>query len=482
MFEHKIFTMELAGRELSVEIGKIAQLASGSAILKYGETMVMVNVSKSAEPREGVDFFPLSVDYEEKLYSVGKIPGGFLKREGKASEKATLTSRLIDRPIRPLFPKGFRNDVQVVATVLSVDHDCTPDVVAMIGSSVALSISEIPFNGPTGSVNVGLVDGALVINPTAEQREKSSLHLTVSGTKDAVMMVEAGADEVPESLMLEAILTAHEEIKKIVAFIEEIVAEVGKEKMEFIEPKADEDIEAKVRELATDKMKEAVRVIEKLERQEAMDAVKNEVLDSFDEEALEEFGGDIVAVLDKIIKEEVRKIVKSTDALIALDEAYMEFGDESLIDEVMNYDNLLIVKTLSKAFSLAGIRMGYIVANEDIINSIEKVRAPYNLNSLSTYIATEALRQKDRMYDYVKSIKEEREKMYKTLIDLGVKAYKSSANFIFFKSDIEDLQKKLIQKDVLIRKFSSKLEGFYRVSIGTKEQNQKFLEALKEVI
>ena len=309
MFEHKIFTMELAGRELSVEIGKIAQLASGSAILKYGETMVMVNVSKSAEPREGVDFFPLSVDYEEKLYSVGKIPGGFLKREGKASEKATLTSRLIDRPIRPLFPKGFRNDVQVVATVLSVDHDCTPDVVAMIGSSVALSISEIPFNGPTGSVNVGLVDGALVINPTAEQREKSSLHLTVSGTKDAVMMVEAGADEVPESLMLEAILTAHEEIKKIVAFIEEIVAEVGKEKMEFIEPKADEDIEAKVRELATDKMKEAVRVIEKLERQEAMDAVKNEVLDSFDEEALEEFGGDIVAVLDKIIKEEVRKMI-----------------------------------------------------------------------------------------------------------------------------------------------------------------------------
>ena len=309
MFEHKIFTMELAGRELSVEIGKIAQLASGSAILKYGETMVMVNVSKSAEPREGVDFFPLSVDYEEKLYSVGKIPGGFLKREGKASEKATLTSRLIDRPIRPLFPKGFRNDVQVVATVLSVDHDCTPDVVAMIGSSVALSISEIPFNGPTGSVNVGLVDGALVINPTAEQREKSSLHLTVSGTKDAVMMVEAGADEVPESLMLEAILTAHEEIKKIVAFIEEIVAEVGKEKMEFIEPKADEDIESKVRELATDKMKEAVRVIEKLERQEAMDAVKVEVLDSFDEETLEEFEGDIVSVLDKIIKEEVRKMI-----------------------------------------------------------------------------------------------------------------------------------------------------------------------------
>lgn len=309
MFEHKIFTMDLAGRELSVEIGKIAQLASGSAILRYGETMVMVNVSKSSQPREGVDFFPLSVDYEEKLYSVGKIPGGFLKREGKASEKAILTSRLIDRPIRPLFPKTFRNDVQVVATVLSVDQDCTPDIVSMIGSSVALSISEIPFNGPTGSVCIGLVDGALVVNPTAEEREKSSLHLVVSGTKEAVMMVEAGADEVPESLMLEAILKAHEEIKKIVEFIEQIQSEVGKEKMEFIEAKPNAEIEAKVREIATEGMKEAVKVVEKLERQEAMDAVKEETINSFDEETLEEFGNDIIATLDAIIKEEVRKAI-----------------------------------------------------------------------------------------------------------------------------------------------------------------------------
>ena len=183
-----------------------------------------------------------------------------------------------------------------------------------------------------------------------------------------------------------------------------------------------------------------------------------------------------------LTKEEVRKIVKSTDALIALDEAYMEFGDESLIDEVMDYDNLLIVKTVSKAFSLAGIRMGYIVANEDIITSIEKVRAPYNLNSLSTYIATEALRQKERMFDYVKNIKEEREKIYKALVDLGVKAYASGANFVFFKSDIDNLQKKLVDKDVLIRKFSGKLDGYYRVSVGTKEQNEKFLEAFKEVM
>ena len=309
MFEHKIFTMDLAGRELSVEIGKIAQLASGSAILRYGETMVMVNVSKSAQPRDGVDFFPLSVDYEERLYSVGKIPGGFLKREGKPSEKAILTSRLIDRPIRPLFPKTFRNDVQVVATVLSVDQDCTPDIVSMIGSSVALSISEIPFNGPTGSVCIGLVDGALVVNPTAEEREKSELHLVVSGTKEAVMMVEAGANEVPESLMLEAILKAHEEIKKIVEFIEQIQAEVGKEKMEFEETKPNAEIGAKVRERATEGMKEAVKVVEKLERQEAMDAVKEQTINSFDEETLEEFGNDIIATLDAIIKEEVRKAI-----------------------------------------------------------------------------------------------------------------------------------------------------------------------------
>ena len=308
MFEHKIFKMDLAGRELSVEIGKIAELASGSAILRYGDTMVMVNVSKSAKPRDGIDFFPLSVDYEEKLYSVGKIPGGFLKREGKPSEKAILTSRLIDRPIRPLFPKGFRNDVQVVATVLSVDQDCTPDIVAMIGSSVALSISEIPFNGPTGSVLIGLVDGAFVVNPTAEEREKSSMHLVVSGTKDAIMMVEAGGDEIPDNLMLEAILFAHEEIKKVVAFIEEIAAAVGKEKMEVELHKINEEVEKAVREFATDKMKEAVKTIEKLERMEKMDAVKEETFAHF-EDILEEFGEDIDETLHLIIKEEVRKLI-----------------------------------------------------------------------------------------------------------------------------------------------------------------------------
>ncbi|WP_042272873.1 polyribonucleotide nucleotidyltransferase [[Clostridium] dakarense] len=308
MFEHKIFKMDFAGRELSVEIGKIAQLASGSAILTYGETMVMVNTSKSAQPRDGIDFFPLSVDYEEKLYSVGKIPGGFLKREGKPSEKAVLTSRLIDRPIRPLFPKGFRNDVQVVATVLSVDPDCTPDIVAMIGSSVALSISEIPFNGPTGSVLVGLVDGAFVVNPTAEEREKSTMHLVVSGTKDAIMMVEAGGEEIPDTLMLEAILFAHEEIKKVVAFIEEIVAAVGKEKIEVSLFKIDEEVEKAVREFATADMKEAVKTIEKLERMEKMDAVKEATFEKF-EDLLEEYSTDIEDTLQAIIKEEVRKLI-----------------------------------------------------------------------------------------------------------------------------------------------------------------------------
>lgn len=311
MFEHKIFKMDFAGRELSVEIGKICEMASGSCIVRYSDSMVMVNTTKSAKPRDGIDFFPLSVDYEEKLYSVGKIPGGFLKREGKPSEKAILTSRLIDRPIRPLFPKGFRNDVQVVATVLSVDQDCTPDIVAMIGSSIALSISDIPFNGPTGSVCVGLVDGAFVVNPNAEQREKSSMHLVVSGTKEAIMMVEAGADEVPDEVMLDAILFAHQEIKKIVEFIEGIVAEVGKEKMPVELYHAGEEITQLVREFATDKMKKAVQTFEKLERMENMDRVKEETLAHFEEtlEDFEDFVGDIEEVLQDIIKEEVRKLI-----------------------------------------------------------------------------------------------------------------------------------------------------------------------------
>ena len=283
----------------------------GNCIMRYGYTMLMVNATKSAEPRDGIDFFPLSVDFEEKLYSVGKIPGGFLKREGKASEKAVLTSRLIDRPIRPLFPEGFRNDVQVVATVLSVDQDCTPDIVAMIGSSIALSISDIPFNGPTGSVLIGLVDGEFVVNPTQEQREVSTLHLVVSGTKDAIMMVEAGAEEIDDEIVLNAILFAHEEIKKIVAFIEEIVAAVGKEKSEIKLHLPDEDLRSKVDAFAREKMRAAVKTVEKMERTEKMDAVSAETLEYFEKELeeFEEVAGDIEEVLHDIIKDEVRSLI-----------------------------------------------------------------------------------------------------------------------------------------------------------------------------
>ena len=225
----KVYTTELGGRELSLEFGKYCGQANGSVIVRLGDTVVMVNATAAEKPREGQDFFPLSVDFEEKMYSVGKIPGGFIKREGRPSEKATLTSRLIDRPLRPLFNKGIRNDVQVVATVLSVEHDVTPDIPAMIGASAALAVSDIPWAGPIGGVNVGLVDGEIIINPSVEQRAASKLSLTVAGTDEAVLMVEAGAKEISEEDMLRAILTGHEEIKKLVAFQKQIVAEIGKE-------------------------------------------------------------------------------------------------------------------------------------------------------------------------------------------------------------------------------------------------------------
>lgn len=304
----KIFRTSFGERELSVEIGKVAELANGACLLRCGDTVVLVTATNSDAPREGIDFFPLSVDFEERLYSVGKIPGGFIKREGRPSEKAILTSRLIDRPIRPLFPKGFRNDVQVVATVLSVEPDVAPDVLAMIGSSVALSISSIPFNGPTGSVAVGLIDGKLILNPDVEQRAVSDLHLTVSGTKDAIMMVEAGANEVDEATMLKAILFGHEEIKKIVAFIEDIVAEVGKEKMEVTLFKADEAIEEEVISFAKQKMKDAILTKDKTERMLNMDKVKQETLEYFAQIYPENIK-DVDETVYKITKEGVRELI-----------------------------------------------------------------------------------------------------------------------------------------------------------------------------
>ncbi|HHT86169.1 MAG TPA: polyribonucleotide nucleotidyltransferase [Clostridiales bacterium] len=277
------FETTLFGRKMVVEIGKYAEQAGGSALVRLGDTVVLVCATVSKTAREGVDFLPLSVEFEEKLYAVGKIPGGFIKREGKPTEKAILTSRLIDRPLRPLFPKGFYNDIQVIATVLSVEHDVEPDIVAMIGSSIALSISEAPFMGPTGSVSVGLVDGEFIMNPTSEQREKSRLHLTVSGTKEAIMMVEAGANEVSEAEMLKAIMLAHVEIKKIVEFIESIVAQVGKPKLEFEIRKPSDELVQQVREFAMDKVLYSLDTFVKAEREERREQVKSEVVEHFKE-------------------------------------------------------------------------------------------------------------------------------------------------------------------------------------------------------
>ena len=305
--EEKIFKYMLAGRELKVTTGKIAELTNGSCIVQYGDTVIMANVAASKEPRQGIDFFPLSVDFEEKLYSVGKIPGGFIKREGKPGEKAILTSRLIDRPLRPLFPKGYRNDVSVTVTVLSVDQDCSPEIAGMIGSSIALSISDIPFDGPTGAVNIGLINDELIVNPNSREREATSLNLTVSGTKEAIMMVEAGANEISEAKMLEAILFAHEEIKKICDFINEIRAEVGKEKRsDYVKFVCDEAIEQEIREYAAPIINEAIIVPDKLERQEKIDDFKAKTKEAF----LEKYPdneADIDDALYTIVKEKVRE-------------------------------------------------------------------------------------------------------------------------------------------------------------------------------
>lgn len=304
----KNFQYKLAGKDITVTIGKVAEQAGGECIIRYGDTVVLVTATSSKEPREGIDFFPLSVDYEERLYSVGKIPGGFIKREGRPSEKAVLTSRLIDRPIRPLFPEGYRNDVQVIATVLSVDQDHSPEIIAMIGSSIALSTSNIPFDGPTGAVSIGLIDGEFIINPTSEQREVSEIDLTVSGTKDAIMMVEASADEIPEATILEAILFAHEEIKNICGFIETIVTEVGKEKQEFTVFKPEEELGQKVKDYSTTKFIEAINTFEKQERQEKIDKVTVEVVEKFLVD-YPEHEKEIYAITEEIVRNEVRRLI-----------------------------------------------------------------------------------------------------------------------------------------------------------------------------
>jgi polyribonucleotide nucleotidyltransferase len=306
--DYRTFKTAIGGKLLELEIGKVCEMANGQVMVKYGDTVVNVTAVASKEPRPDIDFFPLSCDYEEKMYAAGKIPGGFIKREGRPSEKAILNSRLMDRPLRPLFPKGFYNDVQVVATVMSVDNDAPSEIAAMIGSSVALAISDIPWDGPTGSVLIGMVDGQFVVNPSLAQREESSMHLVVSGTKEAIMMVEAGANEVPEDVILDAIMFAHEEIKKIVEFIEAIVAEVGKPKMDIELYKVPEDIEAAVREYAEDKMRAAIQTYDKMERLDNMDAVEAETKEHF-EEIYPDNGKDIGNTLYAITKEQVRSLI-----------------------------------------------------------------------------------------------------------------------------------------------------------------------------
>ena len=305
---YRTFKTAVGGRLLQMEIGKVCELANGQVMVRYGDTVVNVTACASKEPRPDIDFFPLSCDYEEKMYAAGKIPGGFIKREGRPSERAVLNSRLMDRPLRPLFPKGFFNDVQVVATVMSVDPDCSPEIVAMIGSSVALAISDIPWEGPTASVLIGMVDGEFVVNPTLAQRQASTLHLVVSGTKEAIMMVEAGAQEVPEDVVLDAIMFAHEEIKKIIVFIDEVIAEIGKPKMAVNLYKVPEEIDQAVREYAEGKMRTAIQTYDKMERLENMDAVEVETKEYF-AETYPENEKDIANVLYNITKEQVRSLI-----------------------------------------------------------------------------------------------------------------------------------------------------------------------------
>lgn len=305
----KSYSIDLAGRKLTFEIGEVAKQANGALMVRYGDTSVLVAATASKEPKD-LPFFPLTINYEERLYAVGKIPGGFIKREGKPSDTAVLNSRLIDRPIRPLFPDGFRNEVQVISTVLSVDQDCPSDIAAMIGSSLALSISDIPFDGPIAGVHIGRIDGEFVMNPTVEQSHLSDLHLTVAGTKDAINMVEASASEVSEDVMLEAIMFAHEEIKRLVEFQETIVKEVGKEKRDITLFIPSEDIEQRVTEMAKDKLLGAIQTVDKLTREQAIDDVKEEILSVFEEEEAEsEVISQVKAVLDAIVKNEVRRLI-----------------------------------------------------------------------------------------------------------------------------------------------------------------------------
>ncbi|MER3124970.1 polyribonucleotide nucleotidyltransferase [Bacillus pumilus] len=307
--EKQVFTIDWAGRQLTVETGQLAKQANGAVLVRYGDTAVLSSATASKEPKP-LDFFPLTVNYEERLYAVGKIPGGFIKREGRPSEKAILASRLIDRPIRPLFADGFRNEVQVISIVMSVDQDCSSEMAAMFGSSLALCVSDIPFEGPIAGVTVGRVDGKLIINPNVEQLEQSDINLVVAGTKDAINMVEAGADEVPEETMLEAIMYGHQEIKRLIEFQEEIVKAVGKEKIDIPLYEVDQTLADEVKALAETDLLKAIQVHEKHAREDAISAVKKAVVEKFQEEERDEATiKQAKDVLNKLVKNEVRRLI-----------------------------------------------------------------------------------------------------------------------------------------------------------------------------
>ncbi len=307
MFEnYRKFETTYAGRPFIVETGKTCGLANGSCWVRYGETVVMANVTASAKPRDGIDFFPLSVDYEEKLYSVGKIPGSFTKREGKPSDKAILTSRMVDRPIRPLFPKDMRNDVSVVMTVLAVDHDCSPEIAGMCAASIAISISDIPWNGPIAGISVGLVDGEIVLNPTAEQKTRNRLNLTVAGSMEKIVMIEAGADEVDDDTMLNAIIEGHKEIKKMITFINEIKAEIGKPKFEFQSMEIDHDLFDEIEAMVGEDVKVALDTDDKNVRDARLQPIINAVHEKYDEQY-----PDQAAMLDEVLYKLQKKIVRN---------------------------------------------------------------------------------------------------------------------------------------------------------------------------
>src|SRR5690625_3220460 len=309
MVENKqIFSTEIAGKTFSVEVGELAKQANGSCMVHYGDTSVLAVATASKEPRD-LPFFPLMVNYEERLYAVGKIPGGFIKREGRPSEKAVLASRLIDRPIRPLFPEGYRNDVQVISVVLSVDQDYSSEIAAMVGSSIALGISDIPFDGPIAGVNIGRVDGEFIINPTVEEQAESDLFLTVAGTKDEVNMVEAEANEVTEDVILEAIMFGQKEIARLVAFQEEIIQAVGVEKSAFKVFDIEEEIRSAVQTNARENMIAAIKVTEKHAREEAIETVKAETLATYEDTEDEEVINQVKEALDQLVKDEVRRLI-----------------------------------------------------------------------------------------------------------------------------------------------------------------------------